>query len=43
MKSRVQRGRALLRSDLLACCSFEFDRTGGVVDYRQHRAPDCDC
>jgi len=41
VKSRVQRGRALLRADLLACCSFEFDRTGGVVDYRAHRRPDC--
>lgn len=41
VKSRVQRGRKLLRSDLLACCSFEFDRTGGVVDYRRHRPPDC--
>jgi len=41
VKSRVRRGRALLRADLLACCSFEFDRTGGVVDYRQHREPRC--
>ncbi len=31
-KSRVQRGRALLRSELLACCHFEFDRRGGLVD-----------
>jgi RNA polymerase sigma-70 factor (ECF subfamily) len=43
VKSRVQRGRSLLRSDLLACCSFEFDRTGGVVDYRRHSDPDCGC
>lgn len=41
VKSRVQRGRGLLRSDLLACCSFEFDRTGGVVDYWRNREPDC--
>ena len=43
VKSRVLRGRGLLRSDLLACCSFEFDRTGGVVDYRRNREPDCGC
>jgi len=43
VKSRVQRGRSLLRSDLLACCSFEFDRTGGVVDVRRRADPDCDC
>ena len=32
-KSRVQRGRALLRGELLACCHFEFDRMGGIIDY----------
>ncbi len=32
-KSRVQRGRALVRTMLLDCCHFEFDRQGQVVDY----------
>lgn len=31
-KSRVQRGRALLRKELDACCRFEFDRRGAVID-----------
>ncbi|MEA4906558.1 MAG: RNA polymerase sigma factor SigZ [Anaerolineaceae bacterium] len=38
-KSRVQRARAMLRQALLACCHFEFDRRGGVIDY----APRCSC
>jgi len=29
-KSRVQRGRAMLRQALFDCCHFEFDRRGGV-------------
>jgi RNA polymerase sigma-70 factor (ECF subfamily) len=32
-KSRVQRGRALLREMMLACCSFQLDRYGNVIDY----------
>ena len=32
-KSRVQRARAMLRDELLACCHFEFDRLGHVIDY----------
>lgn len=39
-KSRVQRGRALLRRQLLACCRFEFDRRGGIVNYHPRRAYD---
>jgi RNA polymerase sigma-70 factor, ECF subfamily len=38
-KSRVQRGRKLLRETLLACCHFEFDRLGKVIDYYPH----CQC
>ncbi len=38
-KSRVQRGRKLLRGLLLACCHFEFDRLGKVIDYY----PRCQC
>jgi RNA polymerase sigma-70 factor (ECF subfamily) len=38
-KSRLQRGRRLLRQALLACCHFEFDLRGRVIDYYAH----CDC
>jgi RNA polymerase sigma-70 factor, ECF subfamily len=43
VKSRVQRGRAQLRELLLACCRFEFDRRGNIVD-AEPRSDDCiDC
>jgi RNA polymerase sigma-70 factor (ECF subfamily) len=32
-KSRVQRARERLRDMLLACCHFEIDRRGGIMDY----------
>lgn len=38
MKSRVQRARAQLREALLACCEFELDRRGRVIDV-QRREP----
>lgn len=41
VKSRVQRGRALVRSRLLSCCRLEFDRRGGVVDWQRRARPDC--
>ncbi|MEX0936539.1 MAG: RNA polymerase sigma factor SigZ [Pirellulales bacterium] len=31
-KSRIQRGRALLKADLERCCRFEFDRRGNLTD-----------
>jgi RNA polymerase sigma-70 factor (ECF subfamily) len=31
-KSRIQRGRAMLKDALELCCRFEFDRRGGIVD-----------
>lgn len=31
-KSRVQRGREMLKQMLLDCCEFEFDRRGRVMD-----------
>jgi len=46
MKSRVQRGRDKLKDVLLDCCSVEFDRRGGVVDYHHREGRDrgdCDC
>lgn len=33
-KSRVQRGRKMLKDSLLQCCHFEFDRRGNVIDYQ---------
>jgi RNA polymerase sigma-70 factor (ECF subfamily) len=32
-KSRVQRARRMLRDMLLACCHFELDRRGTIIDY----------
>jgi RNA polymerase sigma-70 factor, ECF subfamily len=32
-KSRVQRARGKLRDMLLACCHFELDRRGRIIDY----------
>jgi len=32
-KSRVQRARRMLRDMLLACCHFELDRRGAIIDY----------
>lgn len=42
-KSRVQRGRALLKQELFNCCHFEFDLRGNVVDYipKQQCCPNC--
>ncbi|MBC8144120.1 MAG: RNA polymerase sigma factor SigZ [bacterium] len=41
-KSRVQRGRAMLKDLLDQCCRFEFDRRGHVVGF-QSRACDDEC
>jgi RNA polymerase sigma-70 factor (ECF subfamily) len=44
-KSRVQRGRAMVKEMLLDCCHFEFDQHGQVVDYGRKPGactPDCD-
>lgn len=35
-KSRVQRGRKMLRDVLLKCCRVELDRRGRIVDYEAH-------
>lgn len=43
-KSRVQRGRKLLKSILLQCCQVEVDRRGGVIDWQPHQqAEECQC
>jgi RNA polymerase sigma-70 factor, ECF subfamily len=42
VKSRVLRGRAMLKEQLMKCCHFEFDREGRVMDYEPRRfCPDC--
>ncbi|HET8844165.1 MAG TPA: RNA polymerase sigma factor SigZ [Ktedonobacteraceae bacterium] len=38
-KSRVQRAREKLKQELLACCHFELDRRGHILDYYPH----CTC
>lgn len=38
LKSRVQRGRAMLRRALVRCCDVELDRGGRVIDYRERAA-----
>lgn len=36
-KSRIQRGRALLKDMLLECCRFEFDNRGDIIEYERKR------
>ncbi len=40
-KSRVQRGRALLKERLLECCRFEFDKRGRPIDYERKKGGLC--
>ncbi len=35
-KSRVQRGRGLLKTMLSECCRLEFDHRGALTDYESH-------
>ncbi len=35
-KSRIQRGRELLRRRLEECCHFELDRRGRILSYEEH-------
>ena len=37
VKSRVRRGRAMLRKKLQDCCRFEFDRLGQVIGIERRR------
>lgn len=44
VKSRVRRGRAMLRKKLQDCCRFEFDRLGQLIGYERRRQLCCeDC
>ena len=38
-KSRVQRAREKLKQELLACCHFELDRRGHIINYQSR----CQC
>ncbi len=42
-KSRVQRGRAMVKEMMFGCCQFEFDKRGNVIDYERKPGSDCDC
>jgi RNA polymerase sigma-70 factor (ECF subfamily) len=42
-KSRVQRGRAILRKLLTDCCYIEYDRSGRVCDFEQKSKNCSDC
>ncbi len=35
-KSRVQRARQMIKDNLLACCHFECDRYGRIIEYWEH-------
>lgn len=42
-KSRVQRGRAMIKEMMFGCCRFEFDKRGNVIDYERKADSDCQC
>lgn len=41
VKSRVQRGRAMLKKKLQDCCRFEFDRQGKIIGWERRRPCAC--
>ena len=43
VKSRVQRGRAMLKKKLQDCCRFEFDRQGKVIGWEKRKPEPCAC
>lgn len=42
VKSRVQRGRQMLKKKLQDCCRFEFDRHGKVIGWERRNPRCCD-
>jgi RNA polymerase sigma-70 factor (ECF subfamily) len=42
VKSRVRRGRALLKKKLQGCCRFEFDRLGRMIGFERRQQLCCD-
>lgn len=43
VKSRVRRGRAMLKKKLQDCCRFEFDRLGNIIGWERRQPRPCDC
>jgi RNA polymerase sigma-70 factor (ECF subfamily) len=43
VKSRVRRGRAMLKRKLQDCCRFEFDRAGSVIGWERRQVKPCQC
>lgn len=41
VKSRVRRGRAMLKQKLQDCCRFEFDRLGHMIGWERRRPACC--
>jgi RNA polymerase sigma-70 factor (ECF subfamily) len=41
VKSRVRRGRAMLKKKLQDCCRLEFDRMGRIIGYERRAATSC--
>jgi len=41
VKSRVRRGRAMLKRKLQECCRLEFDRMGKIIDYERRATTTC--
>jgi RNA polymerase sigma-70 factor (ECF subfamily) len=42
VKSRVRRGRQMLKARLQACCRFEFDRLGQVIGWERRKLLCCE-
>ena len=43
VKSRVQRGRRMLKIMLRECCAIEFSRDGAIMDFWPKSAGSCRC
>lgn len=43
VKSRVRRGRAMLKRKFQACCRLEFDRMGKIIGYERRKPQTCAC
>ena len=43
VKSRVRRGRAMLKKKLQDCCRLEFDRLGKIIGYERREVGPCAC
>ena len=41
VKTRVRRGRAMLKKKLQDCCRFEFDRMGKVIGWERRKPCPC--